>query len=79
MVGSVDMASNEELLRRAFVAWFKIPTPHQEQPDMALSSVDTVGDRQYVVLRNVAGVLAVYRIKVGVLRRLIRVPKEIAQ
>ena len=74
------MASNEELLRRAMVAWFKVPSRHQEQPDNSASSVDSVGDRQYVVLRNNLGsVLAVYRIKAGVLRRLIRIPKEISQ
>ena len=72
-----SVASNEDLIRRAMVAWFRAPDRHNEQPDLARSSVDTVGERQYVVLRNVNGVLAVYRIKSGVLRRLIRMPKEI--
>lgn len=71
------MSSNEDLTRRAMVAFFRAPDRYNEQPDLARSSVDAVGDRQYVVLRNVNGVLAVYRIKSGVLRRLIRIPKEI--
>lgn len=69
--------SNEDLIRRAMVAWFRTPDRYQEQPDLALSSVDTVGERQYVVLRNVNGVLAVYRLSRNVLRRMIRAPKEI--
>lgn len=71
--------NNEDLVRRAMVAWFRTPDRYQEQPDLARSSVETIGTRSYVVLRNINGILAVYRLSRNVLRRLIRIPREIEQ
>jgi hypothetical protein len=49
-----------------------------DEPASAGSGEETVGERKYVVLRNVRGILAVYRIKTdGVLKRLERWPKEL--
>lgn len=66
----------DELTRRAAVAFLKAaPNP---QPAEALSGVETVGGRDYVVLRNVDATLAVYRVKTdGRLKRMKRWPEQI--
>lgn len=44
------------------------------------SDVHQVGDRFYVALRNVGGILAVYRVRLdGTLKRLKRWPAELEQ
>ncbi len=64
---------NGDLGRRALTAWFRSggidqPTPPQTH---------TLEGKSYVVLTNVNGVLAVYRVKTdGVLKRLKRYPRE---
>jgi hypothetical protein len=64
-----------ELLRRAFAAWFR--SGGQDQPSNSSGTVRHKG-HQYVVLRHVRGVLAVYRIRNdGMLKRLRRWPAEI--
>jgi len=69
----------DDLMRRAMAAWFKVGKgyPLHEQPSTALSTVETADDHVYVILRNVNGITAVYRYKNnGVLKRLVRIPKE---
>lgn len=66
-----------ELTRRAFAAWFR--AGGTDQPS-AGSGVETAGGKDYVVLRNVRGVLGVYRIRNdGLLKRLRRWPSELGE
>ena len=68
--------NDEAMVRRAMSAWFRTPSRETDQPSAALSTVERVGNFSYVVLRNVAGVMVVYRIKTdGALKRLIQIPK----
>lgn len=74
----VHQADNDDLIRRALAAWFKVgggyPLP---QPNAALSTVETADDHAYVILRNVNDILAVYRHRNnGSLKRLVRIPKH---
>jgi hypothetical protein len=67
-----------EIETRAFRAYFRMAGPNADQPSSDSGEIEVAG-KQYVALRNVNGVLAVYRIKNnGALRRLIRWPAEIA-
>jgi len=68
-------------INRAFAAYFRASadgTQATDQPSNA-SDVETVNGREYVVLRNVNGILAVYRIRShdGVLKRLKRWPSAL--
>ena len=66
---------DDEIKRRAMAAWFR--SGGFDQP-ANYSSVERAGGKDYVVLRNVRGVMAVYRIRNdGVLKRLKRWPEEI--
>ena len=68
----------DDLLRRAIAAYYRGAGPGVMQPANT-SSVDTVDGLHYVVLRNVRGVLAVYRVRNdGVLKGLKRWPAELA-
>ena len=68
--------NDEAMIRRAMAAWFRTPSRETDQPSLELSTVESVGNLSYVVLRNVRGVMVVYRIKTdGALKRLIQVPK----
>jgi len=65
----------EEMRRRAFAAWFR--TGGTDQPDGHSGCVERDG-KHYVVLFNVNGILAVYRIRNdGNLKRLRRWPSGI--
>ncbi len=65
----------DEMVRRAMAAYFR--SGWIDQPANT-SSVRTHNKKEYVVLENVRGVLAVYRIKNdGFLKRLKRWPAEI--
>ncbi len=66
-----------DLTTRALAAYFR--SGGTEQPSTTDSGVETTADgKQYVALRNVSGILAVYRVKVdGVLKRLKRYPSDI--
>jgi hypothetical protein len=65
-------------IRRAFAAYFKYSTTMVQQPAESLCTVETHEDKDYVVLRNSNGLLAVYRIQQsGRLKGLRRWPKEI--
>lgn len=62
---------------RAFAAYFRTEGAHAPQPGNT-SDVVELDRKEYVVLRNVSGVLAVYRIRTsGVLNRLVRWPSEL--
>lgn len=64
-----------DLIRRAIAAWYR--SGNTEQPGDT-SAVETIEGLEYVVLRNVKGPLAVYRLtNQGRLRSLRRWPAEI--
>ena len=66
----------DELTGRAFAAYFR--SGGVDQPGNDSGTVELEG-RRYVVLRNVTGVLAVYRVRTsGALKRLRRWPREVA-
>lgn len=66
----------DDLMRRALAAWFR--SGGTDQPDSKASAVERHGGLQYAVLRNVRGVLAVYRVRNdGKLKRLVRLPPEV--
>jgi hypothetical protein len=68
-------ATDEQLTTRALAAWFKSGT--DERPYNS-SGVRTVRGKDYVVLRNERGVLAVYRVRTdGILKRLKRWPAAV--
>lgn len=69
---------HEELVRRALAAWWKFSQGYQpQQPDRVLSTVEVSKEGLwYVALRNVNGILCVYRIaNTGNLKRLVRIPR----
>lgn len=73
-------ATNEQLTQRAFAAYFQAAAREgfiYEQP-ADYSGVEEAGGKVYVVLRNVNGILAVYRVRNdGILKGLKRWPKEL--
>jgi hypothetical protein len=70
-------ATDDELTRRAFAAYFR--AGGSDQPANT-SGVAEVGGHRYVVLRNVRGVLAVYRVRNdGVLKGLRRWPPALGE
>jgi hypothetical protein len=72
----------DDLTRRAFAAYFRVQKDGEflAQPSRTGSTVETVGEKGYVVLRNTAGVLAVYRVRTdGTLKRLARWPKALEE
>lgn len=73
------MYSEEDILDRAFKSYFRI-YPDGPQPANS-SSVETVGEHRYAVLRNINGVISVYRVKEDgqrfSLRWLSRYPREL--
>jgi hypothetical protein len=70
------MYEPDEMLRRAMAAWFR--TGGSDQPGRDASTIEEAGGKDYVVLRNVNGVMAVYRIRNDcMLKRLRRWPEEI--
>ena len=80
--GSVVTYRGEgDYYNRAMAAYFRAPSLALElrpQPNQTLSGEYEVNGKHYVLLANVNGVLAVYRIKPdGFLRRLRRWPREL--
>lgn len=69
--------SDAELQRRALAAYFR--ADGDGHPDPALSTVEEHDGKRYVMLRNASGALACYRIRKfdGVLKRLVRIPREL--
>ena len=77
------MTSDDDLKRRALAAWFRTTEPdgalHIDQPTGGGDVVEHDG-KLYVVLSNVRGTLAVYRVRTsGQLKRLRRWPAEVAE
>jgi hypothetical protein len=78
----MSSSSNPELIRRATAAWFRNGNADEVlgQPSNA-SDVHEVNGLFYVVLRNVNGVLAVYRVldtaERKQLKRMVRWPAEL--
>lgn len=77
------IASDEQLTQRAFAAYFRsaarLGVPSPDQP-ANYSGVEEVAGKLYVVLRNVNGILAVYRVRTsGFLKELRRWPKELEE
>ena len=70
-------ADEQDLLRRAYAAYFK--GGGTDQPAELASGLETSeAGKKYVVLRNTHGVLAVYRVRNdGVLKGMKRWPAEI--
>ena len=73
---------NEPLIDRAFAAYFRSAARSGAgiSPDMPAndSHLCELGGKQYVVLHNINGILAVYRVRNdGVLKGLKRWPKEL--
>lgn len=80
---NIGMKSQTNFMTRAMTAYFKTMIGSNQiamQPSNE-SAFECVGDRRYVVLRNVSGTLAVYRIRScdKVLKRLKRWPKQFDQ
>jgi len=66
---------DEDYVRRAFAAWFR--TGGMDQPGNN-SAVKEYNGKDYVMLKNVNGIMAVYRIRNdGILRRLKRWPQAL--
>lgn len=66
-----------DLVRRAYAAYFR-SADSVDQPAADISGAETHEGLDYVVLRNVNGTLAVYRVRPdGVLKRLKRWPVTI--
>jgi hypothetical protein len=72
-------AYQEDLLRRAFAAYFRTARGEEiDQPSKSSSSVELRQDKAYVVLRNARAVLTVYRVRNDdMLRRMTRWPKNV--
>jgi hypothetical protein len=73
---------NEPLIDRAFAAYFRAGAREGASPDMPAndSCLCELDGKQYVVLSNIRGVLAVYRVRNnGILKGLKRWPKELEE
>lgn len=69
------MEDKDNLLRRAYAAYFRGGGMDQPSND---STVETVAGKDYIVLKNANGILAVYRVRNnGLLKGLKRWPKEL--
>jgi len=67
----------DNLMRRAMAAYYRGADSGVMQPSKS-SGVESVDGKHYVVLRNVNGLLAVYRVRNdGVLKGLKRWPAEL--
>jgi hypothetical protein len=74
--------TDEQLLSRAMAAHYKASAREgaiYDQPSAASSGIEEIDGKRYVVLRNINGILRVYRVRPsdGVLRALRRWPKEL--
>lgn len=76
-------SDNEPLINRAFAAYFRAAAREGydavDQPANTSALLDREG-KQYVVLHNIRGILAVYRVRNdGVLKGLKRWPKDLEE
>lgn len=73
----------DEMLSRAYAAYFKTAKREQysaDQPSENRSGAQTYAGKDYIVLRNSYGVLAVYRVRNdGLLKRLRRWPAHLGE
>jgi hypothetical protein len=70
----------KNLLKRAFAAYYRSGEGEMPIQPSQYSDVETLDGKEYVVLRNVNGVIAVYRVmNSGQLKRLKRYPKPLEQ
>jgi len=73
--------TEEQLLARAIAAHAQATAREgaiYEQPSSSESGLEEVGGKQYLVLRNINGILRVYRVRNdGVLKGLRRWPKKL--
>jgi len=68
----------DELTSRAYAAYFRTEGPEAQQPAEDMSGAVEHEGLTYVVLRNVNGVLAVYRLRPqGILKRMKRWPSAL--
>ena len=68
----------DDLLKRAYSAYFRFADGQPDQPAQSLSDVRSHQKRKYVVLANSRRTLAVYRVRNdGMLRRMKRWPKQL--
>src|SRR4029077_11243262 len=51
----------DDLVKRAFAAWFR--SGGTDQPSSAAGGIEEHNGKEYVVLRNVRGVMKVYRVR----------------
>lgn len=74
--------SSEPLVRRAFAAYYRSAPAGGSLPEPANTSfLCDLDGKQYVVLGNMNGVLAVYRVRTydGILKRMRRWPAELGE
>ena len=70
--------STQTIENRVLAAYFKYSAANSAQP-AGSPEFHEIGNREYVTLSNVKGLLACYRIQNnGILRKLPKPPKEIA-
>jgi hypothetical protein len=70
------MDDDDTVMRKALAAYFR--SGATEQPSATASAVEAVDGLRYAVLRNVRGVLKVYRVRLdGMLKGLKRWPSEL--
>jgi hypothetical protein len=68
----------DERIQKAVPIYLAQYRQGDQQPSFTLSSVDTVNEKCYIVLRNIDGILAVYRhMKDGSFKHMVRWPKQI--
>ena len=61
----------DNLLARAYRAYFMVEGDRADQPSEVLSGQEEIGDKSYIVLRNANGILAIYRVtKDNMLKRM---------
>ena len=78
-----EATDNEPLIRRAMAAYYRTAHRGGYDDNQIIIPANTsylcdVGGKQYVVLENVNGILAVYRVRTsGVLKELKRWPAEL--
>jgi hypothetical protein len=74
-MSQAQIYDDSTLLRRAYAAYYR-KGPVMDQPSSSGSCVEHHKGKVYVTLRNVRGVLAVYRVRNdGILKGLKRYPK----
>jgi hypothetical protein len=76
MKQTAQIYDDKDLLRRAYAAYYRGPGGNLRDIPASDSGVELHDGKYYVVLRNIHGVLAVYRVRSdGILKGLRRYPK----